>query len=253
MQGGGFDVSFTKDGNLFKTLANSYAGGASAFVNAVIASVPGGKITDTPNVYDTPANSGYYTLSTDDFNTTNGMVSWFGAKAYVSYLNTISYGGSKQWSLPGVTDTGTTGCNFGYNGTDCGYNVNTSTDPLAQLYYGELSKKAYYTTSGPYPQSGYGIFGNNGAQVSGGVVGPFSNVQSYAYWSGTEYATELTYAWHFLTYRGEQNFYSKDAPFSYAWAITPGQVAAVPVPGAIWLFGSGLLGLLGLKRRHNAA
>ncbi len=30
-----------------------------------------------------------------------------------------------------------------------------------------------------------------------------------------------------------------------------GNSAAVPVPGAIWLFGSGLLGFLSLKRRHN--
>ena len=36
MQGAGFDVSFTKDGNLFKTLASSYAGGSAAFINAVI-------------------------------------------------------------------------------------------------------------------------------------------------------------------------------------------------------------------------
>ncbi|WP_426991129.1 PEP-CTERM sorting domain-containing protein [Methylomonas sp. CM2] len=27
---------------------------------------------------------------------------------------------------------------------------------------------------------------------------------------------------------------------------------AVPVPGAVWLFGTGLLGLLGLKRRGRA-
>lgn len=31
------------------------------------------------------------------------------------------------------------------------------------------------------------------------------------------------------------------------------QVAPVPVPGAVWLFGSGLLGLIGISRRKNAA
>jgi hypothetical protein len=29
-------------------------------------------------------------------------------------------------------------------------------------------------------------------------------------------------------------------------------VSAVPVPAAVWLFGSGLLGLIGVARRHNA-
>jgi hypothetical protein len=35
----------------------------------------------------------------------------------------------------------------------------------------------------------------------------------------------------------------------YAWAVRPGDVAAVPVPGVFWLFGSSLVVLLGLKRR----
>jgi hypothetical protein len=166
MQGGGFDVSWTKDGNLFQTLANSYAGGAAAFVNAVIASAPGGKINDTPNYYDTPSYSGYHTLSSQDFNNSTGGASWFGAQAFISYLNTISYGGSSQWQLPTVTDTGTPGCNISYSGTDCGYNVNTSTNALAQLYYGELNKKGYVNTSGAL-QSGYGIFGNGGFNTGG--------------------------------------------------------------------------------------
>lgn len=32
----------------------------------------------------------------------------------------------------------------------------------------------------------------------------------------------------------------------------PGAVSTVPVPAAAWLFGSGLLGLVGVARRHNA-
>ena len=35
------------------------------------------------------------------------------------------------------------------------------------------------------------------------------------------------------------------------WSIT--QVAAIPVPAAVWLFGSGLLMLLGISRRKRAA
>jgi hypothetical protein len=36
------------------------------------------------------------------------------------------------------------------------------------------------------------------------------------------------------------------------WTIT-GVVSAVPVPAAAWLFGSGLLGLVGVARRRRAA
>ncbi|MDD2760373.1 MAG: hypothetical protein PHH11_08765 [Methylomonas sp.] len=254
MQGAGFDLSFTKDGNLFQTLANSYAGGASSFVTAVI-DASGGKITDTPNAYDSPANSGYHTLTSSDFNTSTGSVSWFGAKAYVNYLNSVSYGGSHQWALPTWTDTGASGPQYANSGTDAGYNINPSTDPLAQLYFGELSKKAYLDTSGNI-QNGYGIFGNDGAQVAGGAVGPFTNVQSYAYWLGTEYAPYPDDAWYFITsYGGFQYGNFKDRPL-YAWAVSPGLVAsapaAVPVPGAVWQFGTGLLGLLGLLNRRKA-
>jgi hypothetical protein len=39
----------------------------------------------------------------------------------------------------------------------------------------------------------------------------------------------------------------------YRSALTVAAPAAVPLPGAVWLFGSGLVGLAGLARRRNAA
>ena len=37
----------------------------------------------------------------------------------------------------------------------------------------------------------------------------------------------------------------------YAWAVRDGDVAAVPVPAAAWLMGSGILGLVGVARRKK--
>ena len=50
---------------------------------------------------------------------------------------------------------------------------------------------------------------------------------------------------------GRQNTYSKTNNL-YAWAVRSGDVSAVPVPAAIWLFGSGLLGITGIARRKAA-
>ncbi len=78
----------------------------------------------------------------------------------------------------------------------------------------------------------------------------FTNLQSYMYWSGSEYAPGPVNAWLFNTYGGPQGVNVKNLQL-YAWAVRPGDVAAVPVPGAFWLFGSAMVGLMGLKRRGS--
>ena len=50
---------------------------------------------------------------------------------------------------------------------------------------------------------------------------------------------------------GDQRIGGKDR-FNLVWAVRTG-VSAVPIPAAAWLFGSGLLGLVGVSRRKKAA
>ena len=80
----------------------------------------------------------------------------------------------------------------------------------------------------------------------------FTKVKSDVYWSGSEFAPYPFNAWYFNTNIGYQFNVGKDYQF-YAWAVHTGDVAAVPVPAATWLFLSGLMGVLGLKRRKNIA
>jgi len=97
-----------------------------------------------------------------------------------------------------------------------------------------------------YQNMGGSLFDNlTGDQTVDGVL--LTDVQS-DYWSGTEFISSR--AWDFGFRNGLQNLDGK-GNFGYGWAVRAGDVSAVPVPAAVWLFGSGLIGLLGLARRKR--
>ena len=79
-------------------------------------------------------------------------------------------------------------------------------------------------------------------------TGPFKNLVSSFYWSGTEYAPDPGYAWYFNTSNGFQLTYYKLNAL-YALAVRPGDVAAVPEPGVVALLLSGLAGVMVMRRR----
>ncbi|MCR4347386.1 MAG: VPLPA-CTERM sorting domain-containing protein [Sulfuricaulis sp.] len=181
-------------------------------------------------------------------------MTWANANTWASGLNINGYTG---WRLPTVSPVdGTTAddATIAYNGTeDRGYNVSapgtlyagSTASEMAHMFYNTLGDKGYCTPTSVYPsctnQSGWGPTN----------TGPFSNVQSS--WSATEYAPSTSSAWFFNISSGYQNLYNKPNSLS-AWAVHSGDVgaSAVPVPAAVWLFGSGLLGLIGVARRKKA-
>ena len=78
----------------------------------------------------------------------------------------------------------------------------------------------------------------------------FPTLQSVNYWSGTE--DQLAgYAWEFGFDNGFPDSFTVSSFFG-SWAVHSGDVSAIPVPAAVWLFGSGLLGLIGIARRKKA-
>ena len=179
---------------------------------------------------------------TNDFGVTGinvgGTMTWPKANEWIGAMNAANYLGTNDWRLPKIIDTGTAGCNWAYTGTDCGYNVDLSTSEMAHMFYSTLGNLGYYNTSGAGPQAGWGLTN----------TGPFSNLQPGFYWSGTTYAPSPSDAWYFYFGYGNQGNFNKTLEF-YAWAVRPGDIALVPVPGAVWLF-SGALALLGTLRRR---
>ena len=82
----------------------------------------------------------------------------------------------------------------------------------------------------------------------------FSNVQANWYWTGTENPLNTYSASAFTMYGGYLDDIAHKASSKHAWAVQSGDVgvSAVPVPAAAWLFGSGLVGLIGVASRKKA-
>jgi hypothetical protein len=185
----------------------------------------------------------------------DGTMNWATADAWIAAMNTANYLGTNDWRLPTVEPLNGSTFDYAesYNGsTDLGYNqseqgtayAGSTGSEMAHLFYNTLNNKGYCdpllstlaNCSGP--QSGYGLTN----------VGPFSNLQPYGYWSGTDYAPPPSgQAWGFGFSLGDQYPNYKTIAY-YAWAVRPGDIAVVPMPAAVWLFGSAL-GVMGWMRR----
>ncbi len=180
-----------------------------------------------------------------------GQMDWTTATNWAANLN---FDGLTGWRL--ATNTPVSGgasynINFSYDGTtDYGFNITSPKFEMAYMYNVNLGLKDAISATG-VDQSTYGIFGNGttGGQANVGLV---HNLQSSIYWSGAEYSPGSSDVWYFSTFTGYQNYNNKGNQF-YAWAVRPGDVAAIPVPAAVWLFGTGLIGLTGLTRKRKVA
>ena len=77
----------------------------------------------------------------------------------------------------------------------------------------------------------------------------FENFQGWKYWADTIYPGSAPFAYNFNFLTGRQEVNSIYVDYIDVWAVRDGDV--VPIPPALWLFGSGLLGLVGMARRSK--
>lgn len=166
-------------------------------------------------------------------------MTWGAALHWIDAMNVANYLGASDWRLPKMLDVGDDGCNFAFYGTDCGYNVLTGSaattiySELASLWHDSLGNVAYFDATGNGPQAGWDVTD----------TGPFNDVQNF-YWFGTGYGVGTASIWTFRTDYGAQGLANNDNGGYYAWAVRSGDIAAVPVPGAMWPMSTALVGLL---------
>ncbi len=178
--------------------------------------------------YDTEANLTWLADANYAYTsgyTTSVIMNWTEASTWVADLDIAGVTG---WRLPNTLELDAS-CDY-HDTSGNGYGYNCTGSEMGNLFYNTLGNEAYFSTN----------------------TGPFSNVQSYLYWSATEFSNSPDYqAYYFNMGSGEQGRTYKTDNIS-TWAVQTGDVSAVPVPAAVWLFGSGLLGLAGIARRKKA-
>ncbi len=188
----------------------------TAFINNIISGV-GGSITSA---------SGVHVLTASDF---GGMAygggDWYAAKAWAMTLNVDGYTG---WSLPSEVGSG------------------SNADPANQLAYNFTVNLGLTPTSG---SSG----SNLTLSIPGATGGVIKNLNFPGmYWSGTEFTLASGVANTFVAGPGfDYQGIGGEIDPGFTWAVHAGDigVATVPLPAAVWLFGSGLLGLVSMARR----
>lgn len=97
-----------------------------------------------------------------------------------------------------------------------------------------------------------GFFGTFSGSFSAGSLlsGTFDNLELFDFGGGEgTFDGELVYTGGSL--KGSLDFGFIEATFSGSDFAAKIKVETVPVPAAVWLFGSGLIGLVGVARRRN--
>lgn len=208
---------------------------------ALISRLSGAAYYDTVSdlTWLTDANAAAGTIYDDGASSTDGRLTWGSAMAWAASLNV---NGVTGWRLPSTIDDGANGISMPtgplgqYQGIDAGYNISVHSE-MSNLFYNVLGNTAAWDTNGQKTSCGY--TGNCFSQPN-----PFASVGlTPGYWSGTEYAPATNYAWGFVMGIGYQGTARKTADELYVWAVHSGDVAPVPVPSALWLFGSGIIGI----------
>lgn len=208
------------------TVLSVLALGALSATHAALIDRGGGLIydTDLDVTWLSDTTIGGYGISWD------GALIWAANFSYYDSVRDVTY---TDWRLPKAD----TACS----------SYNCTGSELGHLFYNELG----------------GVAGQTITTTHNDNYNLFQNISEWSYfWTGNEYAgfcdAEWGYcfeAWDFYFYIGAQGHNLKTYTDYYRWAVRDGDVAGmsvVPVPAAFWLFGSGLLGLIGVAYRRAA-
>jgi len=204
-------------------------------LNLAIAGPAQGALIDRGNglIYDSSlditwlADANYASTSGYDL---DGKMNWTDANTWAGQL---SYGGFDDWRLPynpNLDSSCDNSRNVGGVAIDFGFGCTGS--EYGHLFYVDLGGQVI-----------------TGLDINDPELSLFTNVRDGSdpldeYWA-SEISGVSYIAHHFHFGDGYQRYYDTTVEM-YAMAVRDGDVSAVPVPAAIWLFATGLLGLVSI-------
>lgn len=189
-----------------------------------------------------------------------GEMNWTDANAWaagLSFTNGVQV--FDNWRLPTLTPINGIGLvhvDTSNGSTDTGYNITgpgsahagSKASEMAHLFYNTLGNPSYETltgaNSGVCPGPSYCLKS----------VGPFSNMKLGIYWTNTASTKFEAQAFNFVTLDGYQGTDPKTNVY-YAWAVSAGDIAAVPEAQtyALMLAGLALVGTVSRRRTQKQA
>lgn len=172
--------------------------------------------------------------------TTTGQVNWYGARYAIAQMNSNNYLGVNTWRLPFTPSTYDVYCSSGTYGYNC------TNSELGHLFYQELGASAggnVNTTGDPAQLAKFSNLDPARLYISNQVTAP---------WAFSSTSFSYTSAWYMSFQNGYQRYNYKDRAFYTLLPVFDGDIAAVPVPPALFLMLSGIAGL-GLAARGRKA
>ena len=188
----------------------------------------------------------------------NGKMTWAEANAWAENL---VFGGYDDWRLPITIQFDDPSCSDDVRGTlFFETHVGCTGGEMEYLTAFEL-----YDSEDPPPSDQWSHLGDPFLNE------PFVNIRTDTrYWTGTPYRDGVDplngedrsgFYWQWSFVRSLSKSHPQlSGPYKttlsggnprYAWAVRDGRAVAVPVPPSIWLVGTGLIGLIGRRRKQG--
>lgn len=186
----------------------------------------------------------------------DGAMTWATALKWIDNMNAANYLGYNDWRLPTISPINGSS-NYVYtpafDGTaDRGYNISAPgttyagsiNNEMAHLYYNSLGNIALCSaasTTDCITQPFFGLLNK----------GPFTSLDAGRYWTNVQSTDNALRSFDFNFEHGNQGT-GFSGNLQFAMAVRSSSLnSQVPVPAALWLFGTGLLGLVAVARRKE--